>query len=536
MTAAMVPVEVKQAYSDAIERYDMLGAWSAAVELSSWAGDLLQRVPPELPYSLSWKAGRRCWFDLAEFVAAMFAARADALPSWRRIHAQWLMERGFSSEAQSRLERLLEQPDAGPFDRAQAFGHLGRIHKERFVRARRKGDAEGARVHIERAIDAYLRGWRDRGNPEPSWHGTNALALLRCTEARESRVARDVDANAMVSRVQAELPKGSLYYDATLAELALVTGDFAGALEHVRRLAQGRDQGAQQFELGSTLRQFEQVWRLDSAPSPGPEVLTLLRAAVLARGPGRVDLTAVNTAHAKEKGLYEGVQGGERFTPVDVYGLGLQRAACVARIGLNTTRGEGTGFLLHGRALAERMPDRWLLVTNAHVLSERESERAAGALHPSEAVVTFEKSDVIDRREQFRIEGSLLFSSPRDELDVAIAALSSPVAPSSDLPMAHVLPVRSAKEIFHVIGHSDGGPLVISSNRMLDHESPRLHYITATEGGHSGSPVFNSQWKLIGIHHYHHSAMPRLNGEAGTYWANEGMWIGAVREAVGAAT
>jgi endonuclease G len=29
----------------------------------------------------------------------------------------------------------------------------------------------------------------------------------------------------------------------------------------------------------------------------------------------------------------------------------------------------------------------------------------------------------------------------------------------------------------------------------------RLHYRAATEGGGSGGPVFNNEWKLIGLHH-----------------------------------
>jgi V8-like Glu-specific endopeptidase len=64
---------------------------------------------------------------------------------------------------------------------------------------------------------------------------------------------------------------------------------------------------------------------------------------------------------------------------------------------------------------------------------------------------------------------------------------------------------------------------------------PRLHYRAPTEGGSSGSPIFNIQWKLIGVHHAGDRAMARLNGQPGTYEANEGIWIQAIRESLAGA-
>ena len=71
-----------------------------------------------------------------------------------------------------------------------------------------------------------------------------------------------------------------------------------------------------------------------------------------------------------------------------------------------------------------------------------------------------------------------------------------------------------------------------ASNLLLDHEDPRIHYRTPTEGGSSGSPVFNRQWDLIGLHHAGSKTMQRLNGKAGTYAANEGIWLRAIVGAI----
>ena len=37
--------------------------------------------------------------------------------------------------------------------------------------------------------------------------------------------------------------------------------------------------------------------------------------------------------------------------------------------------------------------------------------------------------------------------------------------------------------------------------------------------------MFNQNWKLITLHHAGGAAVSGLNGEAGTYEANEGIWI-----------
>ncbi len=172
-----------------------------------------------------------------------------------------------------------------------------------------------------------------------------------------------------------------------------------------------------------------------------------------------------------------------------------------------------------------------MLVTNAHVVSVNDAERAAGAVHPEEAVVTFAALDDVAPDKTYGLR-KILFASPRDQLDVAIAELTQPVRPKIGLPIAPVLPIRTSRSQVRAIGHPSGRGLSISINTSLDHEAPKIHYRTATEAGSSGSPVFNAEWKLIGLHHAGGEAMTKLNGESGTYEANEGIWIKAICEAV----
>jgi V8-like Glu-specific endopeptidase len=117
--------------------------------------------------------------------------------------------------------------------------------------------------------------------------------------------------------------------------------------------------------------------------------------------------------------------------------------------------------------------------------------------------------------------------------------LSEPVTGVTVLPFAEGLPPLESHPRVYVIGYPGGRDLSFSfeDNELLDHEGPpgghppipgvcRVHYRAPTEGGSSGSPVFNDQWEVIALHHKGGKVgMPRLNGLAGTYAANEGISI-----------
>jgi V8-like Glu-specific endopeptidase len=96
-------------------------------------------------------------------------------------------------------------------------------------------------------------------------------------------------------------------------------------------------------------------------------------------------------------------------------------------------------------------------------------------------------------------------------------------------------PVLEEGARVYIIGHPKGGTLSFSlnDNRLLDYDERLLHYRAPTEVGSSGSPVFNRDWELLGLHHGGGKDMARLNNKPCRYAANEGIWIEAIRQGAG---
>ena len=516
---------------------DKRAAWQAAIDLLPWLSDIRHPVEPDEARSLLWQAAiQHRWFEIAELLASAMAARLGAPLALKRLHAQMLLERGFDDEALARLEELRRDPGLTDYDRAQALGHLGRIHKDRFVAAARASDP-AASEHLSRAIEAYRAGYDE--NPARHWLGINAVALLAREEAGKFRPDAGDESRRLAAEIQAGVQQrdpaySDFYSPATIAEAQLALGDAASAVQSLVRYVQHPQVNG--FALGGTLRQFTEIWRLDRGPEPGPQIVNVLRAAAMERLEGAVPMSPgdIRRARAAMKGgRHEAVFGHDRFDSIDNYRRGLERSASVARIGRSADTGVGTGFLLPAGALDPRLGDGYVLVTNAHVVSERAEDLAAGAVHPAEAVITFAALEAAGPSTEMGIR-DVLFTSPPEELDVLVARLSAPVAPADAIPVAKVLPQAATGTQVRVVGHPSGRGLSFSSGEFLGHAAPRLHYRAATEGGSSGSPVFNAEWRLVGLHHVGGEALPKLNGEPGTYEANEGITISAIAAAMGA--
>ncbi|MBK7780566.1 MAG: trypsin-like peptidase domain-containing protein [Ardenticatenia bacterium] len=175
-------------------------------------------------------------------------------------------------------------------------------------------------------------------------------------------------------------------------------------------------------------------------------------------------------------------------------------------------RYHGTGFLMG--------PD--LLLTNHHVLFDQDhgDERAAGVA----LLLDYEESFSGALREGQAFVGlpdSIIGDKADDWAVVRLA--TAPDAAYPRLPLSGG-PVTVDDPVF-VVQHPGGRPKEIGLTRNLVRHvgADCIQYLTDTEGGSSGSPVFNARWQVVALHHRWTKA-----GALGRECRNQGVAIGRV--------
>lgn len=452
----------------------------------------------------------------------------------RRDYVQALIDQGSRTAAIAMLRGLLDDAAEDDPMKDEARGLLGRAYKQLYIDAGVPQLERNGRL-LQKSLDHY-RSACDEKVETPLWHAVNVVALLKRAkkdqvEIQGSWPSPDGVAISLVNAVE-QMPDGPRVFDiATALEASVALGKVKDASRWAKRYV---DSGARAFQLGSTLRQMEEVWGLDTTSEMGAAVLPLLRDGLLRRTKGFFTVSA--TEVRQPAAALEKVLGTDFFQSIGWYRNGLARAQAVARIGRDVSRGDGTGFLVRGRDLHAPLGDELFLLTNAHVISTVPEHRPAVPRF-ADARVTFEAAGSNgDPGREYRIAEVLAVSGPA-EYDFALLRLNpafSAAPPVAPYELATDLPVNDGKERVYIIGHPGGGTLSFSmqDNLLLDYDSRLLHYRAPTQGGSSGSPVFDGQWRLIGLHHAGSMAINRLNNKGGTYAANEGISIFAIQQEV----
>lgn len=476
---------------------------------------------------------KKRWFGLlAQLTEALLqSGRED--PVIVKLYAQSLIDRGLPSAAVAVLESTAPALRPDHPERAEVQGLLGRAFKQMLV-ASAPAPFAVQRQLADRAVDHYLDVYLEdpTGN---GWHGVNAAALLawrhRHGVPAGGRPAADAIAARVLEAVRGRaMGAGSTVWDLACAlEAALALDQPEEALVWTERYLAHSD--VDTFELSATLRQLTEIWELTGSDPPGREILPLLRAGVLARSEGGSVAVAPEEVTAAPAGL-EKVLGREGMVTYTWYRTGLDRSRAVGQVSDDMGEPCGTGFLVAARQVGlDRLGDELVFLTNAHVIGSD-----AGALDPGDAMVTFHVlGDAGGRAE--RQAADLVWSSPPSELDASVLRLEPPVTETDGCPTTDKIPRIDGTQRVYVVGHPQGRALSYSldDNVLLDADDRVLHYRAPTEPGSSGSPVFNRAWRVIGLHHAGRMDMPRLHAP-GTYPANEGIWIEAIRRAVAAAT
>jgi V8-like Glu-specific endopeptidase len=477
---------------------------------------------------------RKRHFQHLQRIADAYIHNGLDRPFVRRSYAQALLDQDMLAAGLSILGGLIETT-ADAEELAEARGLVGRANKQLYVLTGTSAD-QRRHAYLRRAIGAYSQVYQ----AEPRarlWHGINTAALLKRAASDGVDVpgfpdpgeAGDLIARQVLDVIMAK-PEQDTWDRATAMEACVALGRAEDALRWLDSYVDGPYTDA--FELGSTLRQLIEVWRLRGDREPGARLLPLLRAKLLKREGGEITLRPFDLSRGAldqmtKRPYLERVFGAERFQSLGWFKDALERCRAVARIEDEYEDGIGTGFLVEGTALHVTFP-RVVLVTNAHVIPD--------AIAHQDAFITFRalgQAPDAGQRHQVR---DVLWTSPRDELDAAVVSLRSEPAGVTPCPTARALPPldSSPPPRAFIVGHPSGRMLPmfsIQDNLMLDYDGIRVHYRAPTEPGSSGSPVFDRWWKLIALHHAGSDEMPMLHG-GGTYQANEGIWMGRIREAI----
>ncbi len=452
--------------------------------------------------------------ELEEVASCLFKFNPESMRTQIQ-YAQALIEKGKLTQAIEKLLAMRKEVEArcriadpglieqAEEQKAEVIGLLGRCYKQLYVDARPTA-SEPRRYDLQQAVKFYKEAYA--ADPQSNyWHGVNLIALLTHSErirAQNCYALSDEAASIAESLLEA-LGKEGLYWEvASRMEAHLANGQNKQALDSCRALLETSD--LSRFALRSTIRQLEELYSLSQETPPGQSMLPLMRIRLAQLPGGRLevdptqDLTQLN-CNRKE---LQKVWGDTSYRPIEWLDDALGRARAVARIGPSIHVGEGTGFLVDGAWFSEDLAGRPLLLTNAHICSPvPEVQDVYEALSPEGAVICFLASD--DPRE---INGHALFTSHPRELDATLLELDwvpkGITAPSLTAPEGAGFPIKP-KDRLSIIGHPHGGSMqiAIEDNRAEEIGEKYLWYRTPTDPGSSGSPVFDENWRLAGLHH-----------------------------------
>ncbi len=217
----------------------------------------------------------------------------------------------------------------------------------------------------------------------------------------------------------------------------------------------------------------------------------------------------------------ERILGKSDLFPISYLQTGLNISKAICRISIRDSRGVvvgyGTGFLVSPH----------VIMTNNHVINSYQVAFNSIAEFNYQDDENFMPCPTYN----YRLDPETLFIT-NEYLDFTLVAVKNNTAIEKnieDFGYLKLLPKSGSileGEYVSIIQHPKGGPksITLRENKVCKVKGNFIHYLTDTEPGSSGSPVFNDQWILVALHH---SGVP--NPENKNEWiANEGIQISSI--------
>lgn len=185
------------------------------------------------------------------------------------------------------------------------------------------------------------------------------------------------------------------------------------------------------------------------------------------------------------------VVGNDDLLPFYVLELGAALGRAVCKLGFDDER-DGTGFLI--------APD--ILVTNNHVIPTPERAREARCIFDYQLNVNRKPQETVT----YRLDPDTLFitSNAQSGLDYTFVRIDPAAgARYAPIPASRGSFTTLEKEFAYIVQHPDGKMkrVALRENQIIGDSGVTIHYLADAQGGSSGSPVFNNDWQLIGLHH-----------------------------------
>jgi hypothetical protein len=221
-----------------------------------------------------------------------------------------------------------------------------------------------------------------------------------------------------------------------------------------------------------------------------------------------------------DPGQLEKITGKQStLLPIAFLEMGLQRAKAIARMDL-AERGKGSGFLIGDD----------LLLTNHHVLEDKAQAQAAIAQFNYEQTL----GGLAASFDEYYLDPDGLFHTSADDdwTAVKVKPKDGELAGKkwSTLKLSEQDP--KIDDFTIIIQHPSGGPKQIALYHnviaFIDPTKRVVQYLTDTEPGSSGSPVFDTNWNVIALHHSGGWLREPGNDPKQTFYRNEGIHVNTV--------
>lgn len=214
--------------------------------------------------------------------------------------------------------------------------------------------------------------------------------------------------------------------------------------------------------------------------------------------------------------------GFNTLLPINFLARGIISSRSVAKVekSKNSVKEVGTGFLFK---IVDELDDLFFM-TNFHVINNKSDIKNTR--------IIFDYEEDIDGNTKasktFKInETGPWYISPVAELDVAIFKLVE----NEEIHQYGFIPLKKVNvnknDFVNIIQHPGGQlkQIALYHNIITNTDNRVVQYLTDTMKGSSGSPVFNSSWEVVALHHSggtNKESEPQLKE---TKYRNEGIFI-----------